>query len=371
MNLVHELGGGGRAYARERRSKLRNIVSEIYSPPRVTQAIKMLPDLGLIAGFAFDVTTVNEQGETWDFDIEAKRQEAMHIVETQKPMMLIGSPMCIPFSILQAMDDHKRDPEEIKAIMDKAKMHMAFVCELYKIQARNGRYFLHEHPATATSWVLPCIKEVLHMDGVDVVHGDQCQYGQRNKQGDPLKKGTKWMSNAMEVLRALKKRCRGQGGACTMGGNHGQCMGQAAKDAAIYPFKLCKAILEGIRNQLRLDRKMVAGVHGMQSDVEADLIMQEQCESWFNMKIEEEINAVYPGEEQFKDAITGQPLIPELVKAARAKELEYFASKGVWYYRPRSEAMKKMGKPPITVKWVDVNKGDDIEPNYQSRLVAR
>ena len=29
------------------------------------------------------------------------------------------------------------------------------------------------------------------------------------------------------------------------------------------------------------------------------------------------------------------------------------------------------GKLPITVKWVDVNKGDDDEPNYRSRLVAR
>ena len=30
-----------------------------------------------------------------------------------------------------------------------------------------------------------------------------------------------------------------------------------------------------------------------------------------------------------------------------------------------------MGKPPISVKWVDVNKSDDEEPNYRSRLVAR
>ena len=30
-----------------------------------------------------------------------------------------------------------------------------------------------------------------------------------------------------------------------------------------------------------------------------------------------------------------------------------------------------MGKPPISVKWVDVNKGDDLNPNYRSRLVAR
>ena len=30
-----------------------------------------------------------------------------------------------------------------------------------------------------------------------------------------------------------------------------------------------------------------------------------------------------------------------------------------------------MGKAPISVKWVDVNKGDDLNPSYRSRLVAR
>ena len=30
-----------------------------------------------------------------------------------------------------------------------------------------------------------------------------------------------------------------------------------------------------------------------------------------------------------------------------------------------------MGKPPISVRWVEVNKGDDENPNYRSRLVAR
>ena len=59
------------------------------------------------------------------------------------------------------------------------------------------------------------------------------------------------------------------------------------------------------------------------------------------------------------------------MEAARGKELEYFASKGVWHLRSREEAYKKTGKPPITVKWIDVNKGDDEHPNYRSRLVAR
>ena len=35
------------------------------------------------------------------------------------------------------------------------------------------------------------------------------------------------------------------------------------------------------------------------------------------------------------------------------------------------EAFQRQGKRPITVKWIDVNKGDDLNPNYRSRLVAR
>ena len=33
--------------------------------------------------------------------------------------------------------------------------------------------------------------------------------------------------------------------------------------------------------------------------------------------------------------------------------------------------MRRTGKPPITVRWVETNKGDDANPKYRSRLVAR
>ena len=61
----------------------------------------------------------------------------------------------------------------------------------------------------------------------------------------------------------------------------------------------------------------------------------------------------------------------DLVLEARMRELAYFQEKGVWIKVPRSEARRVTGKPPITVRWVDVNKGDDILPRYRSRLVAR
>ena len=35
------------------------------------------------------------------------------------------------------------------------------------------------------------------------------------------------------------------------------------------------------------------------------------------------------------------------------------------------ECYSKTGKAPIGVKWVDINKGDAVHPEYRSRLVAQ
>ena len=73
----------------------------------------------------------------------------------------------------------------------------------------------------------------------------------------------------------------------------------------------------------------------------------------------------------FKDYRTGQLLDPGLVHAARAKELEYFKGKKVWELRPIDECRRVTGKPPVTVRWVDVSQNDDINPNARSRLATR
>ena len=75
--------------------------------------------------------------------------------------------------------------------------------------------------------------------------------------------------------------------------------------------------------------------------------------------------------ERYVDDLTGQQLPPELCRAARKTELDYFKDKEVWVMKQVSEALRRTGKPPITVRWVEVNKGDDQSPKIRSRLVAR
>ena len=74
-----------------------------------------------------------------------------------------------------------------------------------------------------------------------------------------------------------------------------------------------------------------------------------------------------PSQVQYVDSVTGQPLDKVLVDQARALELKYFEDQRVWEKRPYAEAMARMGKRAITVKWIDTNKGDEDNPNYRSR----
>ena len=61
-----------------------------------------------------------------------------------------------------------------------AKIHTArsrldnqHAVQLYWEQISRGRFFIHEHPATASSWGLPLIQELERHPGVQVVTGDQ------------------------------------------------------------------------------------------------------------------------------------------------------------------------------------------------------
>ena len=366
LNLVDELGGSRGGYRRDRKKQLKALVSELYSPPRVTNAAKLLPSLKAMPGYAFDLTTSDENGVPWDFDIPERRAEAKRRILEQRPVLLVGSPMCTAFSTWQHLNATKGDPVKIKEAYTRAMVHLQFSCEMYEIQVSGGRYFLHEHPDKAMSWKEWCITRIGDMDGVGRTTGDQCQYGQATSKGEPIQKPTGWMSNSPWILRALSRRCQGRGGQCSRpeGGRHVWASGAVGKAAAIYPFNLCKAILQGLKKQLTEDGYFKQGTVGIQAKwLEADDDVEEYVKNAQAMAVQ--------GELTYRDALTGQPLIPALVQEARRKELQYFAEKAVWKLRPRAEAYASMGKPPITVKWVDVNKGDDDSPNYRSRLVAR
>ena len=51
--------------------------------------------------------------------------------------------------------------------------------------------------------------------------------------------------------------------------------------------------------------------------------------------------------------------------------MEYFDGKDVWELRTIEECRKHTGKPPVALRWFDVSKGDDVNPNIRLRLAVR
>ena len=76
-------------------------------------------------------------------------------------------------------------------------------------------------------------------------------------------------------------------------------------------------------------------------------------------------------EEEFRDNRTGEYLDPELVAKARSEEVEFMAKIGLFQEVDITECLEMTGRPPISTRWVDVNKGSTESPDVRCRLVAR
>ena len=141
-------------------------VTEIFSPARVTQVCE---EEGLTPGTSMDLTTKDEHGRWWDFNDPEMRRAAERKIVEEKPPILIGTPVCTDWCSMQAVNIERLGPVEWNRRMTRARTHLNFVCRLYRLQASEGRYYLHEHPATATSWQLPNIEGLKPSPNVESV----------------------------------------------------------------------------------------------------------------------------------------------------------------------------------------------------------
>ena len=182
---------------------------EVYPPERVAA---LCGEFGLVQGSSLDLT------HGFDFDKLEGQQRAWTIVKRDDPLLIIGSPPCTYFSVLNELNKHlhRNDAIWMQNFDDnlrKAKRHVRFCVSLYKHQVQNRRYFLHEHPWLARSWSMDCIEELERMPGVERVRLDMCQYVMKSHihgRGGPLGpvlKPTGMLTNYYCLKKDLSRKC--------------------------------------------------------------------------------------------------------------------------------------------------------------------
>ena len=100
--------------------------------------------------------------------------------------------------------------DEWDALLEKGVGHMRLAIKIYRLQVEGGRYFIHEHPNSASSWKLPGMVKFMNEMGMDKVAGHMCRCGMKSSDewGEgPIKKPTGFLRNSTFGRDQLSSKC--------------------------------------------------------------------------------------------------------------------------------------------------------------------
>ena len=116
-----------------------------------------------------------------------------------------------------------------------------FAMELAETQRRGNRSFVFEHPWQASSWKLESVVSMWAKSDVKEVLFDMCCFGMEARDADgvvPVRKTTRVLSNDEGILNMLDRRRE-------EGHRHVVLVSGRPKSAAVYPERLCEALVAG------------------------------------------------------------------------------------------------------------------------------
>ena len=196
-------------------------------------------------------------------------------------------------------------------------------------------------------------------DGVYTVQGPMCNWGMTaTDKGEEVpftgyvRKETKWMTNCKPLADLLEGVCSNVDESAPWH-RHVHLINGLAAQAAVYPPALVEAVLRALRQQM-LEDGQISELQAAESGP--------VCEEPF----------VPPGEwYEYWDDVHGVQLDKKLVEEARQVERDWVKKQGVYEVVPLTMCFEETGKRPISLRWIDTNKGDSLRPNYRSRMVVR
>ena len=204
-----------------------------------------------------------------------------------------------------------------------------------------GRYFLHEHPSTASSWSEREMLLLAASPSVKIAQCKMCRFGMEAKDeiGTGLvSKPTKFMTNSNMMFNKMNIKCKNSGLPEGEKHRHVHLISGRARQAQIYPKALCRAVCEGIADQKKADKSEMREIalldRGEINEVVKTAYAWHEELGLCPMSPDEAAKSLHEAEADSNfwatDDVTGEALDPTAVKASRAEEIRYFRSMGVY-----------------------------------------
>ena len=278
--------------------------------------------------------TRDDNGELWNFDDPEKTDTIWEYVKEHQPLMVVGSHV-------QAIAE-RIGLEKVKGLTEteaedfrrRNKEHQQFLAEVYEEQANGRRYYIHE--MIESDVVCGAIEKSIQ----EVVYSSRAE---RVKLGEWANDcGSRGSINLITNSIGVKRRLSEVSGIIERRFTDGD------ENENRYGREGEKTIRTGLIEEMRETGRLIGG-----------RITPAEDRTVANL------------EKEYWDNISGEWLNPTLVKEARKEEMEEFNKHKVYTKVPLSECYERTGTHPIGTRWVDANKGDEVRPEYRSRLVAQ
>ena len=287
---------------------------------------------------------------------------AMQILETASPELVIGR-------------DHDRNSK----YGESNKRHVKFMMEVYKRQCEKGKWFLHEMTTARNQGFnkeFEIAKQQINLCCGKVKNRDLNTKGPK---GNEDIKRFSFVTNS-NVLEGRLMREKDKSTSSNSSGGQGQkgaretvsvlksLPGQGNPDEnrvkneyfhkERYSQELCIEIRTGLKEEAKLGKQRLQKLMTIPK-----LTVIQQAEA--KLQAEE----LHLREEAYDD-VSGQVLCPKEVRRAKMTEIGFIQKKNVYVKVPRKIAFQR-GWKVVKTRWIDVNKGDDKNPMYRSRFVAK
>ena len=214
-------------------------IAEICNPNRFGKYADLF---GLRSGQAFDL----ELG--WNLLDRKQQSYVRSYILTEKPGLVVLSPPCTKFSMLQNLSYPKwcKDPAKFEkhlVELRQAKELLRFCAEICELCRQVGSIFVFEHPWSASSWDEKCLRQLISQPDVHLARTDQCQFDLRTEQGEFMRKRSGFLTNSVEIANALNKSCQRNHQHCHVMGRAVGSQWNRSRLAQKYPYPSVAAIL--------------------------------------------------------------------------------------------------------------------------------
>ena len=243
---------GGRTGKQKRHTAMADVTTMFCDDKFNQQTTKC----GIKPGQAYDLRT------GYNINDPKVKDEIERNIRAEKPDLVVGSPMCGPFSQMNSINDQITEADIARK--KTAIEHLKFTFEFLEIQMKNAKYVICGRPWSSESWKHDIIKEAEARFGMNICKLCQCyfatqEYTDRHGTTGLIKKPTGSMTNCPDISQKLNKMC-------TADHKHVGLFGGLSQKLQAYPEKLVQAVLRGLKNALRKKCPM-SGLFAMKGDL--------------------------------------------------------------------------------------------------------